>query len=277
MSAAKILDGHFHPLDCLKRQPGLLCSSEIAGAGASASPEEWPELAEWAQRGGFPFVLGIHPWQSSILAKEADGGGKLLQKWLSELRRRLEMYSRPAAIGEMGFDFVHCPKEERELQRIMFREQCLMASDFSLPCVIHCVRGFNDLFSALEDCRRETGKKTDGLIHSFRGSPELCRRCVRYGFYISLNASLAEAARKAEGPVYERLVVLSREIPADRIIVESDSPWGAPSPQETLPFSMLLGRLWHMDGPDFAEQCRHNLGRLYRLPPVSKIQDQNKQ
>lgn len=121
-----------------------------------------------------------------------------------------------AAVGEIGLDYHYSPETRRE-QLALFSAQLELAADVGLPVVIHTRDADDDTIAAL----RETPSR--GIIHCFTGSPDFCRRLLDLGFYISISGIVTF---RAADNVRETALV----IPADRLLIETDSPFLAPVP-----------------------------------------------
>ncbi len=123
------------------------------------------------------------------------------------------------AIGEIGLDY-HYGAETAAEQKEALRVQLELASRLGLPVNIHLREATEDFFSILEDCRH-LGLR--GNLHAFSGSAETFRRLQKYGdWFVGIggvltfrNAGIAKAVR---------------DIPLERIVLETDSPYLAPVP-----------------------------------------------
>jgi TatD DNase family protein len=124
-------------------------------------------------------------------------------------------------IGETGLDFYyeHSPRAE---QAESFRSHIAAARESGLPLIVHT-----------RDADRETGDILEeeyakgpftGLIHCFSSGPELARRALELGLYISISGIVTFKAA-------EELRVLVRDLPIDRLLVETDAPYLAPVPR----------------------------------------------
>jgi TatD DNase family protein len=155
-------------------------------------------------------TVGVHPHD----AAKADDS---VYARLSELLR----HPKVIALGEIGLDY-HYDFSPRDVQKIVFIEQMRVARDASKPIVIHTREAWDDTLTLLEEHWAPTG--LPGIMHCFSGGPDLARRCLQMGFYLSFGgivtfpkaAEIQEAARIA---------------PADRILVETDAPYLAPVPK----------------------------------------------
>ena len=126
---------------------------------------------------------------------------------------------RLVAIGELGFDFHWKGPETADAQRERFDLQAGFARERDLPIIVHTREADGLTLAAL----RAADLPRTGVIHSFTGDKALARACLDLGYYISLSGILT--FRNADA-----LREVARWLPADRILVETDSPYLAPVP-----------------------------------------------
>ncbi len=161
-----------------------------------------------AQALGQPASAGLHPHE----AKLADEG--TYDELLGLARER-----RIVAIGEVGLDF-HYDHSPRPLQREAFRRQVRLARVAGLPVIVHTRQADEETAAILEE---EGAAEVGGVIHCFAGGEELARRALALGFYISFSGIVAF-------PRTEVIRRVAREVPLDRLLVETDAPFLAPPP-----------------------------------------------
>lgn len=160
-------------------------------------------------------TIGIHPHEAK-LATDADF-------------QELEQFAkRPKVIawGEIGLDYFydHSP---RELQQQVFLMQMESAHTARLPIVIHCrpsdksENAWDDCLRLLEQNWRSTG--LGGILHCFTGSWPHARRALDLGFMISFAGNITF-------PKAQPIRDAAKEVPLDRILIETDSPFLAPVP-----------------------------------------------
>ena len=144
-----------------------------------------------------------------------------VEKFQSEDWQSFEsMWIHPdvVAIGETGLDYYYTP-ETAEQQRQLFERHLSAGRQFNLPVVVHIRDAFDDAFELLEANLGDAG----GIVHCFTGGVKECTRALELGMYISLSGIAtfknAQALRQAI-PM----------IPKDRLLVETDSPYLAPTP-----------------------------------------------
>lgn len=258
-----LADCHFHPLDMGERYNK---ESVFQGAGASAHPRQWPALREWSADSGAPRVLGIHPW-----AVQSDPSANAAR--LTELHGLLsDARCRPAAVGEIGLDKAR-GKENFQEQLEVFRRQAEWAGELGLPIVLHCVRAYAETAAVLKESRFLRGgpaaEGRAGLVHGFWGSAEICREWLRMGFFISINPKFilraCSASEPADNPWRVKLAALAAVIPSDRLLLESDAPWGLSEPAEIEKTAACLSGLRSEGGPEIIGVCSENLRRLFGL------------
>ena len=122
------------------------------------------------------------------------------------------------AIGEIGIDLFH-EKKYFEQQVIAFEEQIKLAIDYDLPIVIHSRDSFDEIFEVLEKFKCE---KLRGIFHCFTGNIDQAHRIIDLNFHLGIGGVLTFK----NGKISEFL----KEIPINKIVLETDSPYLAPSP-----------------------------------------------
>ncbi|WP_298433647.1 TatD family hydrolase [Geobacter sp.] len=172
------------------------------------APAGWPAIAALAREHS-PSVraaFGIHP----LAAAQANPATLAL----------LADYGREAcAIGEIGLDYT-LPDLPREVQQAALRAQLRVAVEAGLPVMLHCRKAFRDLLAILEE---EGVARVGGVMHAFSGSPEVAAACLRLGLFISVAGSVTY-------PTAVRPVAVARQVPLDRLLLETDAPDMAPEP-----------------------------------------------
>ena len=280
-----LIDGHFHPLDMPPEAGTSEFGERQLGVAASASPGQWAALRSWSASSGCPYVLGVHPWNCRELVclpnprEQAALWLEQLEAYLSS-RRSGALVALPVAVGEIGLDRACCPQETWPWQRLLFTEQYRLAQQYKLPCLIHCVKAYGMLLELLP-----TSSSCSGLVHAFWGSPEIAKQFLKRGFYISLNSKFIEEVRQATCSIsafrpnstfqlastadpsviskLQKLEKLSRVIPLERLILESDAPWGLTSNLILQRHCQFLAPFWNTDSDEFKKACQVNLRDLF--------------
>jgi len=154
-------------------------------------------------------TVGVHPHEAPLLDHELSA--KLLD---------LSQHPKVIAWGEIGLDY-HYDNSPRDVQRDAFRKQLHMARDRKLPVSIHTREAEDDTLAILEEEWKETG--FGGVIHCFTGTRKFAEEAVRLGFLISFSGVIT--FKKADD-----LRKTARELPLDKILIETDAPFLAPVP-----------------------------------------------
>ena len=137
-----------------------------------------------------------------------------------EIARLAATSPKIVAIGEAGLDYFY-DKSPREAQADGFRRHIAAARITGLPLEIHTRDADDDTIRILED---ETSKGPfKAILHCFTGGPELARRAVALGHYVSFSGVVT--FKKSEA-----LRAIAADVPLDRILVETDAPFLAPEP-----------------------------------------------
>ena len=129
-------------------------------------------------------------------------------------------HPKVVAIGEAGLDY-HYDRSPRQDQERGFRTHIQAARETGLPLVIHSRQADEDTARILEE---ETGQGAfPAVLHCFTGGPNLARRAIALGLFISFTGILSFKNSTA-------LRAIAAELPPDRILVETDAPYLAPNP-----------------------------------------------
>ena len=176
------------------------------GVGAKSS-EATVELA--ATHGPIYAAVGIHP----NYCHEAQPGD-----WdrICALARRPKV----VGLGETGLDRYR-DYAPLELQRDYFDRHVRLSQETGLPFLVHARESLDDILAMLREAH--TRGPLTGVMHSFTGSAEVAAECVALGMYISFAGMLT--FKKSD-----ELRAVAATVPADRLLVETDSPYLAPEP-----------------------------------------------
>lgn len=158
---------------------------------------------------------------------------------------RLAAHPRVVGIGEAGLDY-HYDFSPREVQAASFRTHMRAAQETGLPLIVHSREAEHDTARMLEEEMGQGAFKP--LLHCFASKPELARRGLDVGAYVSFSGILTF---KAAADVREA----ARLAPLDRVLVETDAPYLAPVP--------------HRGKPNEPAFVRHTLEALARIKGVS--------
>jgi TatD DNase family protein len=216
-----LIDSHCH-LEyegLAEDQPGVLERARAAGIGGflniSTRRSEWDRVVGTAEREPDVWAsIGIHP-------HEADQHADLGEAALLEA----SVHPKVIGLGETGLDYYY-DKSDRQVQQALFRTHIAVSRQTGLPLIIHTRDAEDDTVAILED---ELGKGAfPALIHCFTATGAFGRRVLELGLTISLSGIVTfKNARE--------LQEFAPEIPADRLLVETDSPFLAPVPHRGRP------------------------------------------
>jgi TatD DNase family protein len=212
----RLIDSHCHLNyeGLAERQEEVLEAARQRGVqgflNISTRQREWNDVVGVAECNADVWAtVGVHP-------HEADAHPDLGAKALIEAAS----HSRVIAIGECGLDYYY-DKSDRQAQRERFQAHIDAARETGLPLVVHTREAEADTAEMLEAAVREGG--VTGVLHCFTGSAELARKGLDLGFYVSLSGivTFKNAADLQE---------TAKWLPADQMLVETDSPFLAPVP-----------------------------------------------
>ena len=176
----------------------------------STRKREWGDVIAVADRNSDVWAsVGVHP-------HEADAHPDLGAKALADAAS----HPRVIAIGECGLDYYY-DKSDRHAQRDRFEAHIEAARQTGLPLVVHTRDAEEDTAEILSAAVREGG--VSGVLHCFTGSADLARKGLDLGFFVSLSGivTFKNAADLQE---------TAKWLPADQMLVETDSPFLAPVP-----------------------------------------------
>ena len=200
-------------------QPGVLARARAAGVetmlNISTRASEWDAVIGVAEREPDVWAsVGIHP-------HDADAHPDVETETLVERAR----HPRVVGIGESGLDYYY-EYSDRDRQRASFRAHIAAARETCLPLIVHTRDAEEDTAAILAD---EMGKGAyKGVIHCFTASADFARRALDLGFYISISGIVTfKNARD--------LQETARGLPAERLLIETDSPFLAPVPHRGKP------------------------------------------
>jgi TatD DNase family protein len=214
------------------------------------SSEECIKLAE-----KFPSVFatcGYHPHEAV----------KAPKRYLYELEN-MAAHPKVVAIGEMGLDY-HYNFSDPKIQQKVYREQLELAVALQLPAVVHCRNSDDDILQGINESACE-----NGVIHCFASNVEFAEKILETGFHISFTGMITFIKELEE-------VVI--EIPLERMMVETDSPYLSPKPhrgkknepKNVLHVAEKIAELKEIDLEEVAESTTETAMNLFtKLNPKS--------
>lgn len=195
-------------------------------------------------------MLGLYP-------------GNVDASWKDEIALiEAEDRSDVVAIGEIGLDY-HFSTEFAEEQKEALRVQLELASEWDLPVNIHLRDAYGDFEKVLKDC---AGLHLRGNLHAFSGSAEYLKGLRKYA---DLSVGIGGVVTFRNAGIAREL----REIPLDRILLETDAPYLAPTPlrgtrNESANIPLTAAAVAGIKGIDIervAEATTENAKKLFRI------------
>jgi TatD DNase family protein len=210
---------HLNYKGLVEEQAAVLARARAAGVttmlNISTKAREWDDVIGVAEREPDVWAsVGIHP-------HEADVHPEVETETLA-LRAR---HPKVVGIGESGLDFYY-DHSDRDRQRESFRSHIAAARQTGLPIIVHTRDAEEDTHRILAD---EMGKGAfTGVIHCFTASADFARKALDLGLFISMSGIVTFKNAKD-------LQAIARELPADRLLIETDAPFLAPVPHRGKP------------------------------------------
>ena len=149
-------------------------------------------------------TAGYHPHES----KDTD------TNYLNELENLLS-HDKVVALGEIGLDFFYKHSDKKTQIRV-FEEQLELAKSLNMPCVIHNRESDKELIKSIKNT-----KNHNGVIHCFASNTEFGEKLIKLGFHLSFTGLIT---------FVEELKQVVKNIPIEKIMIETDSPYLTPVP-----------------------------------------------
>jgi TatD DNase family protein len=231
----------------------------IVAIGSGTGPGSLDCAIQLAERYDFLYAtIGIHPHEAK-LASDAD------------FEEMAQLAKRPKVIawGEIGLDYFydHSP---RQVQQQVFLRQLSLAQAAKLPIVIHC-RPSDNSDDAWQECLkllREhwAASGLGGILHCFTGTWAHAAQALDMGFMISFAGNITF-------PKAHQIHEAAKQVPLDRMLIETDSPFLAPVPHRgkrnepsfVREIARLLGELRGLSTEDVGLQTANNFYRFFSL------------
>lgn len=196
-------------------------------------------------------AVGIHPHEAKGYQ---DGDLDTLAQWMK--------LPKVQAIGEIGLDYYY-DLSPREVQQDICLKQMALARDLSVPVAFHIRDAHQDMLDMMKANR---SLLTGGIIHCFSGSWEIAKEYLKLGYYISFAGPVT--FKKAP-----KLQEAAMQVPLDRLLIETDSPYLAPEPmrgRRNEPTHVRfvcekIAALRNMDAEELAAQTTANAMTVYRI------------
>lgn len=164
---------------------------------------------ELADRYDFIYgAVGVHPSDTEELNDEN-------MEWMRQQAKK----DKCVAIGEIGLDY-HYPDPERSIQRKWFERQLILAREINKPVIIHSREAAADTMDILSS---SVAANIRGVMHCYSYSVETAKELLKMGFYFGVGGVVTFSNAK-------KLVEAVEYIPMDKILLETDCPYLAPTP-----------------------------------------------
>lgn len=251
-----LVDSHCH-LDfpgLADRLPAVLAAMQERGVGAAlcigVNLEDFPQVLAIAEQADNLYAtVGVHPEYSDV---EEPDEARLLA---------LAAHPKVLGIGETGLDY-YWHKDKPEWQRQRFRTHIRAARQCGKPLIVHTRDSAVDTLQVL---REEGAEAVGGVMHCFTENWEIARQALDLGFYLSFSGivTFKNAAIVKE---------VAQKCPLDRMLVETDAPYLAPTPFRGKPnepsyvryVAEEIARLRETTLAEIAEVTTGNFLRLFK-------------
>ena len=162
-------------------------------------------------------LAGQYDYIYAAVGSHPDAADEVNADVLEAYRVLCKQNPKVKAIGEIGLDY-HYEDIPRQRQLEAFRDQMALARELDLPVIVHEREAHQDGMAVVDEFPQVTG-----VFHCYSGSAEMAKELIKRGWYIGFTGVLTfKNARKA--------VEVAREIPLERIVLETDCPYMSPEP-----------------------------------------------
>lgn len=267
---AGYIDSHCHLADprIQDQVPSMIARAQARGIHyflqGGVGPEDWLRQKQWHQQ--FPEIwlcFGLHPyWVADHSEAECEAA-------LDTLAREMAN-PEVLALGELGLDLrPHIVKDSLSRQIQFFELQLELAEMAQRPLVLHLVQAINEAERIFEV---HGVPKRGGMVHSFNGSVKQAELYLKLGFHLSIGGPVVR-------PDNQRLQQVLREIPLDRLLLETDSPDQPPprfeqtqnEPESLWDVAEMIGKLKGQSAEEILDISSRNLRKLLRYGNQSEL------
>jgi len=196
-------------------------------------------------------AIGIHPHDASEWKENRH-----------QQLRELAAKHKVVAIGETGLDY-HYKLSPIEQQQMVFRKFLQLAQELDIPAVIHSREASRDTLTIL---REENRGKLKGVLHCFAGDMDLGKAAMDMGLYISFTGNITF-------PKADKIRQAAKEIPLERIMIETDCPFLAPQefrgkrnePAYVVKVAEKIAEIKELSVEEVAIETTENARKLFKL------------
>lgn len=202
-------------------------------------------------------AVGIHPHDANLADED---NLKLLEELLQK--------QKTVAMGEIGLDFFKEPNFSPQTQEHAFRRQIEIAELHQKPIIIHCREAYTEVLKILKSYKTSNW---NGVLHCFTASPDIAQEFLNLGFYIGFTGVITYYKKDSKDEFF--LIETIKNIPLNRILVETDAPYLSPVPHrgeinEPLFVKYVIEKIAEIRGLSISELEKitsENAKRLFRI------------
>lgn len=191
----------------------VTCGGDLTSSAAA--------VALAASHGTLWAAVGVHPHEARHVWT-ADPAERVDEAAIAQLAR-LAGRPRVVAIGEIGLDY-HYDLSPREAQRAVLARQLALAVELEMPVILHSRESDADLRAIVDRAIAAAAGPLRGVLHCFLSDREMAAWALERGLYLGVAGPIT--FKNAEG-----LRAVVRDVPLDRLLIETDSPYLAPHPR----------------------------------------------
>jgi TatD DNase family protein len=213
--------------------------------------EHFQDVLEPAQKYSNIYCsVGVHPTHKDSYAPSVEE--------LVELAQNKEVI----AIGETGLDYFRCEDDDMTWQHDLLRTHVRAAIETNKPLIIHTRSAREDTIRILKE---ENAEKVGGVMHCFAEDWDMAKKSMDLNFYISFSGIVSFNSAK-------ELQEVAKKVPADKYLIETDSPWLAPVPKRGKPnqpayvkyVAEKMADLRECSYEQIAKESTENFNRLFK-------------
>ena len=196
-------------------------------------------------------AVGIHP----------ENADEIKDEMIEEFKEIIKKNQKIKAIGEIGLDYYWDENPDKEIQKDVFRKHMKLAEELNLPVIIHDRDAHEDTLNIIKEF-----PNVKGVVHCFSGCVEFAKECLKLGYYIGVTGVVTFKNAK-------KVVKVVKEVPIERLLVETDCPYMAPEPNrgKRNKSSYIkyviekISEIKEINPKEFNIKVKENLQNLYKI------------
>ena len=259
-----LIDSHAHVdvTDFDVDREAMLERAQMAGVRTLLAIGNGPEIEKLGA--AVPYAEA-HDWIYAAMGIHPHEARHVSEAHYAELDR-LARHPRVIAWGEIGLDY-HYDHSPRDIQAEVFRHQLEQARAARKPIIIHCREAWPDCLKILDQDWRSSG--LGGIFHCFAGTIEEARVGIDMGFLVSFAGNITY-------PKNQNLRDAARDLPLDRLLIETDSPFLAPvpnrgrrnEPAHVAEVARTIANVRNLTADSVAGVTAENFRRFFAIDPI---------